>query len=45
MESKPPKLAEVDTTKTQEAIRDLIANEPNLDEIFKATVLEALERR
>lgn len=45
MENQTPKLAEVDTTKTQEAMKELMAAEPNLDEVFKASVLEALERR
>ena len=45
MENPTPKLSEVDTTKTQEAMKELMAEEKNLDPVFQATVLEALERR
>ena len=40
-----PKLAEVDTSQTTEAMKALIAEDKNLDPFFQAIVAEALERR
>jgi hypothetical protein len=43
MENQTPKLAEVDTTKTQEAMKELMAAELNLNPVFKAVVLDELD--
>ena len=39
-----PKLSEVDTTETAEAIKTLMAEDRNLDPVFQALVLEAMRR-
>ena len=43
--NQPPKLSEVDTTETAKAIKALMAEDRNLDPVFQALVLEAMDRR
>lgn len=45
VENQTPKLAEVDTTQTTQAMKELMAEEKNLDPVYQALVLEAIERR